>query len=74
MTFQVKKHSIREVADPNVRISGLEKSMNITPRVADGPDDQLVFCEKTDAKLSDGAEKLFQKFVNYVSTKVFING
>ena len=60
-----KKHSIREIADPHVPISGLEKSMNITPRVADGPDDQLVFCEKTDAKLSDGAEKLFQKFVTH---------
>ena len=60
-----KKHSIKRKADPHIRISGLEKSMNITPRVADGPDDQLVFCEKTDAKLSDGAEKLFQKFVTH---------
>ena len=29
-----------------VSIVGLESSMNITPRVAEGADDELVFCEK----------------------------
>ena len=43
--------------------------MNITPRVAEGPDDQLVFCEKPEEKLSAGAEKLFQKFITHAFAK-----
>ena len=31
-------------------ITGLENSMNITPKVAEGADDELVFCERGDAK------------------------
>ena len=69
--------------------------MNITPRVAEGADDELVFCEKGEfslypnvffnilpknlcfeyslkkgeEKLSDGAEKLFQKFITHAFAK-----
>merc|ERR1719209_1774647 len=50
-------------------IAGLEKSMNITPRVAEGADDELVFCEKSEEKLSHGAEKLFQKFITHAFAK-----
>merc|ERR1719209_2123306 len=50
-------------------IAGLENSMNITPKVAEGADDELVFCERGDEKLSDGAEKLFQKFITHAFAK-----
>ena len=43
--------------------------MNITPRATEGPDDQLVLCEKPEEKLSAGAEKLFQKFITHAFAK-----
>ena len=40
------KTAICSVSFTNDSVAGLEKSMNITPRVAEGADDELVFCEK----------------------------
>ena len=42
------KTAICSVSFTNDSVAGLEKSMNITPRVAEGADDELVFCEKSE--------------------------
>merc|ERR1712226_1188023 len=52
-------------------ISNLENIMNITPKISEGADDDLVFCEKPEIGLSAGAEKLFQKFVTHSRAKGF---
>ena len=46
-------------------IVGLESSMNITPRVAEGADDELVFCEKGEFSLSP--------YIEYSPKKVSFN-
>ena len=45
----------------NDSVAGLEKSMNITPRVAEGADDELVFCEKSEFSLDTYFESVPQK-------------
>ena len=52
----------------DILLIGLENSVINTLKVAEGPDDQLVFRQKPD-KSSAGAEKLSQKFITHAFAK-----
>ena len=50
-----------------------EKMLDINPQISQGLNDDLVFCEKRDKNLSDGAEKFFQRFVTHSLAKNQVN-
>jgi len=46
-------------------LSSLEKTLQMTPTISEGADDDLIICETEKPSLSTGAQKLFSRFVSH---------
>jgi len=46
-------------------LSSLEKTLQMTPSISEGADDDLIICEIEKPSLSTGAQKLFSRFVSH---------
>lgn len=46
-------------------LSSLEKTLQMTPTISDGADDDLIICETEKPSLSTGAQKLFSRFLSH---------
>jgi len=46
-------------------LSSLEKTLEMTPTISKGADDDLIICETEKPALSTGAQKLFSRFVSH---------
>jgi len=46
-------------------LSSLEKTLQMTPTISEGADDDLIICETEKPSLSTGAQKLFSRFFNH---------